>query len=405
MPDASTGAEELARKFNIWDPALNDDPYPVLRDLQKKCPVAHSDELGGYWFVTSYEHVHQVFSDPATFSSRILQLPPPADPPVLIPETLDPPTHTAYRQVMSPTFSPRAVEAMEAGIRERVRELLTNFAANGGGDFVEGVALPLPSGVFLQTLGLPWEDLDKMLAFRDALMRDMASTDPAVVEHATTVVVPATSQYLAEAIAARRNSDNPPEDLLTFMVTGDLAVDGGRKMTDDEIINACFLLVAAGLDTVTALLSKAVLTLATRKDLLEQLIDDRSLTTGATEEFLRYWSLVSTCRQAKADTVLGGAEIKAGEIVSVCTPAASRDPEEFSSPDEIDFRRAPNRHLAFGAGPHRCIGSHLARTEIRVTLEELVSIMPEFDLDPDEPPVQRFGQVLGVDRLVLRVPK
>ena len=403
MFDASTGVEELARTFNIWDPALNDDPYPVLQELQSKCPVAHSDELGGYWFVTSYEHVHQVFSDPATFSSRILQLPPPADPPVLIPETLDPPGHTAYRHVMSPTFSPRAVEGMEAGIRKRVRELLTNFAAAGGGDFVGDVALPLPSGVFLQTLGLPWADLDKMLAFRDALMRDMASTEPAVAEHATNVVIPATSQYLAEAIASRRSSDDPPEDLLTAMVTGDLAVDGGRKMTDEEIINACFLLVAAGLDTVTAVLAKSVGTLAVRKDLLQQLVDDPELIPGATEEFLRYWSLVSTCRQAKTDTSLGGASIKAGEIVNVCTPAASRDPKEFTDPDKVDFHRSPNRHLAFGAGPHRCIGSHLARTEIRVTLEELVSIMPEFELDPDEPPLRRFGQVLGVDRLVLRV--
>ena len=405
MSNAGTDVEELARKFNIWDPALNDDPYPVLRELQSKCPVAHSEELGGYWFVTSYEHVHQVFSDPQTFSSRILQLPPPDDPPILIPETLDPPGHTAYRHVMSPTFSPRAVEGMESGIRTRVRELLTNFAAAGGGDFVQEVALPLPSAVFLQMLGLPWEDLDKMLAFRDALMRDMASADPAVVEHATNVVVPETSQYLGEAIAARRSSHNPPEDLLTAMVTGDLAVDGGRKMTDEEVINACFLLVAAGLDTVTAVLSKTVSTLAGRKDLLKQLADDPTLITGATEEFLRYWSLVSTCRQAKTDTVLGGAEIKAGEILNLCTPAAGRDSKEFEDPDEIDIFRAPNRHLAFGAGPHRCIGSHLARTEIRVTLEELVSIMPEFDLDPHDPPVQRFGQVLGVDRLMIRVPK
>jgi cytochrome P450 len=403
MAEASTDVEELARKFNIWDPALNEDPYPTLRDLQSKCPVAHSDELGGYWVVTSYEHVHQVFSDPATFSSRILQIPPPEEPPVLIPETLDPPTHTTYRHVMSPTFSPRAVEGLEQGIRERVRALLNDFVAKGGGDFVEEVALPLPASVFLQTLGLPWDDLDKMLAFRDALMRGMTSSDPAVVEHATTVVVPATSQYLMEAIAARRAIENPPDDLLTAMLSGELALDGGRQMTDEEIINACFLLVAAGLDTVTAVLSKAILTLATQKDLLQQLIDDPSIIPGATEEFLRYWSLVSTCRQAKTDTVLAGQAIKAGEIVNICTPAASRDPKEFPNPDEIDFRRAPNRHLAFGAGPHRCIGSHLARTEIRVTLEELISTMPAFDLDPEDPPVQRFGQVLGVDRLMIRV--
>jgi cytochrome P450 len=399
----SSDIEELARKFNIWDPALNDDPYPVLRELQSKCPVAHSEELGGYWLVTSYEHVRQVFSDPTTFSSRVLQIPPLDEPPVLIPETLDPPIHTAYRHLMASTFSPRAIEGLEIGIRERVRGLLSDYVAQGGGDFVQKVALPLPSSVFLRILGLPWEDLDRMLAFRDALMRDLMSSDPAVVEHAQTVVLPATAEHLGQAISDRRAMEDPPEDLLTAMVTGDLAVDGGRKMTDEEIVNACFLLVAAGLDTVTAVLSKTVATLATRKDLLQQLIDDPALIPGAAEEFLRYWSLVSTCRQAKTDTVLAGASIKAGDIINICTPAASRDPHEFSNPDEIDFERTPNRHLAFGAGPHRCIGSHLARTEIKVTLEEVISIMPSFDLDPDDPPVQRFGQVLGVDRLTLRV--
>jgi cytochrome P450 len=405
MAEISTDIEELARTFNIWDPMLNEDPYPVLRELQAKCPVAHSEELGGYWFVTSYEHVHQVFSDPVTFSSRVLQIPPLDEPPVLIPETLDPPIHTAYRQVMAPTFSPRTIEGMEDEIRERVRSLLSDFVAQGGGDFVQKVALPLPSSVFLRILGLPWEDLDRMLAFRDALMRDLMSTDPAVVEHAQTVVLPATRQHLGEAISERRAMENPSEDLLTAMVTGNLAVDGGRTMTDEEIVNACFLLLAAGLDTVTAVLSKLVATLATRKDLLQQLIDDPALIPGAAEEFLRYWSLVSTCRQAKTDTVLAGAFIKAGDIVNICTPAASRDPHEFFNPDEIDFHRTPNRHLAFGAGPHRCIGSHLARAEITVTIQELISIMPSFDLDPDDPPVQRFGQVLGVDRLALRLPQ
>jgi cytochrome P450 len=215
--------------------------------------------------------------------------------------------------------------------------------------------------------------------------------------------MPATAQYFTEAIAARRAVSDPPEDLLTAMVTGQLTQQGGRNMTDEEIINACYLLVAAGLDTVTAAMSKSVATLANRKDLLQQLIDDPALVPGATEEFLRYWSLVSTCREARSGTLLGGAPIAAGDIVNICTPAASRDPAEFPDPDKIDFRRSPNRHLAFGAGPHRCIGSHLARAELRIALEELVSIMPDFDLDPQHPPIQRFGQVLGVDQLMLIV--
>ena len=131
--------------------------------------------------------------------------------------------------------------------------------------------------------------------------------------------------------------------------------------------------------------------------------DDTSLIPGATEEFLRYWALVSTCREAKVDVEFHGATIQAGDLVNICTPAASRDPKEFDNPDDIDFRRTANRHLAFGAGPHRCIGSHLARMEVSVVLEETMRLMPDFALDPANPPAHRFGQVIGVDVLPLVV--
>ena len=395
--------EELARTFNIWDPSLNEDPYPLLRRLQQECPVARSEQLGGYWFVTSYEGVRDVFTNPATFSSRVLQVPRPDDPPVLIPETLDPPTHTAYRQVMAPVFSPPAIAKLEGSTREVARDLLQKFVAAGGGDFVEEVALPLPASVFLSILGLPWEDVDRLLEYRDALMRGSVSEDPEVAEHARNVVLPAAFQYFGEAIAARRATNDRPDDLLGAMVHTPLSIDGGRTMGDEEIVNALILLVAAGLDTVTAVLAKSVATLAERPDLRKELCDDASLIPGATEEFLRYWALVSTCREARVDAELQGTTIHAGDLVNICTPAASRDPKEFDHPDEIDFRRSANRHLAFGAGPHRCIGSHLARMEVSVALEETMRMMPEFALDPARPPAHRFGQVIGVDVLPLVV--
>jgi cytochrome P450 len=401
--DSGQRARELARTFDIWDPKLNDDPYPVLRELQQECPVAYSEALGGYWVVTSYDAVREVFTHPGVYSSQILQVPPPDDPPVLIPETLDPPTHTAYRQVMAPLFSPPAVAALQDSTRSLIHDLLVSFVAEGGGDFVREVAVPLPAKVFLSVLGLPWEDVEKLQSYRDALMRGIASPDEKVAEHARTVLMPEAMQYFAEAAASRRAMTDPPHDLLTAMVTGRLELDGGRTMTDDEVVNALILLVAAGLDTVTAVLAKAVMTLATRPDLRQQLLDDPTVIPSATEEFIRYWALVATCRRATSDTLLNEMPIKAGDVVNISTVAASRDPKEFERPDEIDLRRAPNRHLAFGAGPHRCIGSHLARMEVSVCLDELMRVMPHFELDPSDPPVQRFGQVIGVDRLALVV--
>jgi cytochrome P450 len=401
---------ELARSFNIWDARWADDPYPVLRSFQQGCPVAHSEELGGYWMVTSYEGVRQVLSDSVSFSSRVIQLPSSHDSsttdvlPVYIPESVDPPQHTAYRQLMTPLLSPVTVGLMEGSTRGLARELLSGFAARGGGEFLEEIAIPLPATVFLRTFGLPLEDLQELLVYRDAMMRGVSSEDPVVAEHATKVVIPAASVYINRAIVTRRAMVDPPEDLLTALVFGRLGGEGGRLLEDDEIHNVFFNFIPAGLDTVTAVLCKTVASLAERPDLRQQLVDDPGLIPAAVEEFLRYWALVTVARQSNLDALVEGVEVPAGSIVAASMVAACRDPREFENPDEIDFKRSSNRHIAFGAGPHRCIGSHLARMELRIALEELLRAMPNFSIDPDNPMVQHFGQVIGVEQLPLKVP-
>jgi cytochrome P450 len=223
-------ALELARTFDIWDPELNDDPYPVLRELQQECPVAYSEALGGYWVVTSYDSVREVFTHPGIYSSRILQVPPPDDPPMLIPETLDPPTHTAYRQVMAPLFSPPAIAALQDSTRNLVRDLLAEFVADGGGDFVQEVAVPLPAGL-LERARTSVEDVERLQSYRDALMRGIASPDENIAEHARTVLMPEAMQYFEEAAASRRALAEPPNDLLTAMVKGRL--EARRRSNDD----------------------------------------------------------------------------------------------------------------------------------------------------------------------------
>ena len=392
---------ELVRNFNMWDTSYDANPYPVLSRLQAECPVARSEALGGYWFVTSYEGVHDVFSNPAVFSSRNLTVPPLEEPLVLIPETIDPPEHTAYRRIFTPLFSPARMRLLEESARATARSLMEAFVADGGGDFMKAVAVPLPSTVFLDLLGLPKSDLDRLLMWKDAIMRDLIGDDPVKSEYAKTVMMPEFFGYFQQAVDARRAMEDPPEDVLTGMIEGQLPIDGGRTMTDAEITNTLLLFVLAGLDTVTAALALSVESLATNPSLRQQLLDSPAVIPNAVEELLRYWSLVTTCRQANEDAVVGGQQIKAGDYVAVCTAAASRDPSEFENPHEIDFGRTNNRHLAFGAGPHRCLGSHLARMEMAIAIEELLRVLPSFGIAPGTTPKHHFGGVLGCDELFL----
>lgn len=360
-----------------------------------------SDALGGYWFVTSYEGVREVFTNPSIFSSRYLTIPP--QPLVLIPESVDPPDQVASRHLFAPLFSPAQAKSVEQGTRATGRDLAVAFAKNGGGDCVERLAVPLPCTVFLRMLGLPLADLERLLVWKDAVMRDMIADDPERAEHARTVILPEMMGYFATAVDERRAMAEPPDDVLTGMLAGKLDLDNTRPLTDDEVLNALLLFVVAGLDTVTAMLSLTIETLARRPDLRMQLVEDPSVVSSATEEFLRYWSLATNCRQANVDHTLLGAGIKAGDMVAVCTPAASRDPAEFSNPDVLDLRRQDNRHLAFGAGPHRCLGSHLARMEMIVALEEIHKAMPNYELAPNSKPTHHFGGVMGCDSLELVV--
>ena len=402
MPPTRT-TTELARSFNYWDESLDRDPHTPLAQLRAQCPVARSEELGGYWLVTSFERVRQVLTDPHTYSSRVLTLPPEGAPPLLVPETIDPPKHAGYRRVFTPYFTPRRAAQLRERTRVKAAELAaglaTQLAENGNCDFMEGFAVPLPCTVFMELAGFPIADLPQLLEWKDRFMRDGVSDDAAKRAEVSEVVMPAMMSYFNAALDERIAATDPPDDLLTGLVTGEVA--DGETMTRDEILNALLLMLAAGLDTVTAALGLSVAHLATAPGLRAELVADPDLIPGAVEEFLRYYSLVTTCRQANTDAVLGDAEIKAGDYLAVCGPSAGRDESVFPNADELDIRRTPNPHLAFGVGPHRCLGSHLARMEMAVALEELHKAMPDYRIEPGTEPRRHFGGVMGIDSLYL----
>jgi len=395
---AAFDAEEFARGFHLYNDELQDDPYPVIDRLLAQCPVAHSEVMGGFWVVTRYQDCRFVLQDPGLFSS-VQNIVPHTQMTALgpdIPTQIDPPDHGKYRQILNPLLSPRVVAPLEPRMRGLATELIDAITAAGRCDFLADFAVPYPSLIFVPLMGLPESDLDTFLGWKDKILH---TTDEAQRAEVFATVNAELQAYFAGVFQERRRRADPGDDVIGRLVGA--RFDGERPLTLEEFVGMACLLWGAGLDTVTAQLSLAIHHLATDPDLRDELAADASLIPTAVEELMRFDSLVNDCRKATADVELGGKLIKAGEMVMVMYGAAGRDPEQFPDPYRIDFRRYPNRHFGFGGGIHRCAGSHLARAELRVAMEEIHRRMPRYALESDRPVQRHFGYVRGLDSLHL----
>lgn len=394
--------DALTKDFDLHNPALAETFYEVIDNIRDNCPVGWSDAHGGYWLVTGYEENHRVLSDAETFSSNT------SPPPVVkypdgphIPVETDAPDHTVFRQTIIPGFSPRRAADHEPEIRKHAQELLHGIVERGGCDWVMEFAGPLPAKVVLEMIGFPWEDVVMLNQYKEDFFLHVFSEDEAVRNRVLNESRPRFRTYVVEKIDQRRSMDNPPQDALTAMIQG---VPGKRQMTDDEIVRACMLLIPAGLDTVAMTLTFMASYLAQNPAARQQLRDQRDLIPAAVEEFLRVSSVVSPARVCTRDVEVGGKQLREGDIVQAMPSSAARDGREFERAKEVRFDAETNRHMAFGVGPHRCLGSNLARLELRVALEEMLEIMPEFELAPGFTPALRPGVVLGIQELRLVVP-
>jgi cytochrome P450 len=380
------------------DPAFLADPFAGLDGVRDR-RVFFSPRYEGYWVLTRAEDIRAVFQDPATFSSADVAIPKGAYPRVLRPLALDPPEHGAYRQTLTAAFSPAAAARREEEVRSVCRALVDAVAPTGGCDLMHDLAKPLPTTVFVDLVGLPAADAGQFLEWNDALLH--AYDDPAKRRWAATSI----ESYLADAVARRRGEgergegDSDGDDVLSTLVRAHIA---GRAITDDEVLDVLFLLFMAGLDTVTAATGFAFAMLARRVDLQRRLVDEPAVVPAAVEELLRIHGIVNAARTATRDaTIADGVTVKAGDRILLATALANRDPGEFPDPLTVDFDRTPNRHVAFGAGPHRCLGSHLARLEMRIALEEFHRRIPSYRLAPGHKPTVHGGGVFGMDRLPL----
>jgi cytochrome P450 len=303
----------------------------------------------------------------------------------LIPLNVDPPDHSKYRKLLDPLFAPKQMEAQEADITARVNHFVDMFIDRGECNFSDEFAEVFPSAVFLGLMGLPWEELDTFLRLRDGILRPQKTDPDALLDGAKrNAVMSATGQEVYEyfnAILDERER-HPTDDILTHFITAEI---DGEKLTRDDILDICFLFLIAGLDTVSDTLTCSYAFLATHPEHRQQLVNDPSLIPNAVEELLRWESPVPSGvpRIATQDTELpNGEKLSAGTAVMISYGAANVDPSEFGDAFDVRFDRDVNRHIAFGGGVHRCLGSHLARRELRVTLREWHRRIPEYRIKP-----------------------
>jgi cytochrome P450 len=301
----------------------------------------------------------------------------------LIPLSVDPPQHSKYRKILDPLFAPKRMDEQEADITSRVNHFIDGFVEKGECNFTEEFAELFPSSVFLGLMGLPWEELDRLLQLRDGILRPYlvdpeAQTDVEKRQAVTRATGEDIYTYFGEWLDERQK--RPTGDILTHFLTAEI---DGEKLTREEILDICFLFLIAGLDTVSDSLTCFYAYLATHPEHRRVLVDSPDAIPRAVEELLRWESPVPAVpRMAKEEYEVCGVTIPAGTMVTVSVGAANVDREELSDAFDVRFDRETNRHLAFGGGVHRCLGSHLARRELRVTLREWHRRIPDYSLKP-----------------------
>jgi cytochrome P450 len=338
----------------------------------------------GTWVLTRAEDIRAALQDAATFSSNVRRS---NSSLTLIPLELDPPDHGKFRAIMNPIFSPARMKLLEEKVRHLARELATQCARKRECNFVEDFAKPFPVRIFLDLMGLPQENMPRFLHWEALIMRDKLTRAAAMQE---------VSAYLQELITERRC--RPTEDLVSFAVTAQVDC---RPLTDEEVIGICVLLFIAGLDTVTSSFSFHFRHLAEHPSDQAALRADFGLIPAAVEEFFRAYAVVNTNRYITRDVEFAGVQMRKGDNVTCSTILASRDPREFENPNQVQITRSPNPHNAFSYGPHRCIGSHLARRELVAGMEEWFKLIPTFRVKPDTPIVAHGGGVFSLESLPL----
>jgi cytochrome P450 len=365
--------------------------FAKIDELREAGDLHFGDASGHpFWAVTRMAPIREAFQHPEIFSNSAVVPDAPEPPYFWIPEMLDAPLHNKWRKLLGPLFSPGAVDALEPKIRERFAQIIDEVAPQGKCDFIQDVALKFPNQIFMELMGMPVTDAEQFQEWETAILHEGSSTNQRAID-----AMQGVHAYFTDVIAQRRR--DPQEDIISRALSWTI---DGEPISDEDMMAFCLLMFMAGLDTVATQLGYSFLHLATHPDDRRRINEDPSLVAPAMEEFLRYYAFVTPGRKVLQDTELGGCPIKAGEMVFLPLVAANRDTDEFPDADQVIIDRTDNRHIAFGAGPHRCLGSHLARLELNVAMEEWHKRVPDYRVD-ESIPIREHGGQIGLSNLPL----
>ena len=387
--DAIVDFDHHSDEFNLNELAIN-------ANLRRKCPVAWNKDYGGFWFLSSYAAVSQAARDDDTFAHKYepnaadgvdyqgeMGVPRPEGQPALGIGEVDGPYHLALRHALAPFLSPGAVQKMRPFMEQSAHWFLDQKIGDGNMDLVLDYASPVPAILTMKLMGLPYENWHlyaKLFHSVMALPQDSPEYLSAIAK------VPAMMEEVLEYAANRRAY--PEDDLTSFLLQFEF---DGKRLTDDQLLNILWNLIGGGVDTTTSQTALTLLHLGAHPGLRQQLIDHPELYRTATDEFLRYFSVNQTLsRTVTKDIKLNGQHLRKNDKVVISWLSANHDEKEFDRSDEIILNRTPNRHLAFGLGPHRCIGSHLARLMSEVMVKAVLDRIPDYQVN-----VQNVHRYLG----------
>ncbi|MGH9050846.1 MAG: cytochrome P450 [Acidimicrobiia bacterium] len=394
---------DWATDFDHTDPQWVADPFPIWDELRAGCPVAHSDRYGGTWLPVRHEDVTAIAYDTEHFTSRsvvVSEVRPDADdPPAPIglapPITSDPPFHTLARRLLLPAFSPERIRAFEPFTRALCEDLIDAVAGKQEIDAAAEYAQDIPLRVIVKMLGFPQEDADVFRRFIRMVLEDV---DLPAEERQARQEAGELDAYIDARIA--EHLADPRDDLTSFLLDAEL---DGAKLDPDHVRGTMVLLMIAGIDTTWSAIGASLWHLAQHPADRRHLAADPARIPVAVEEFLRAYGPVTMARMVADDFEFRGCPMKEGDWVLLPFPAANRDPAIFPDADEVLLDRAENRHAAFGLGIHRCIGSNLARMEMRVALEEWMRRYPDFELADAAKVTWSAGQVRGPRTVPVRI--
>ncbi len=403
MATAQARREEL----DLSDPQtfITGPPHEYYTWLRNNDPVHWnpSERIApGFWVVSKYDDIIAVERDVQTYSSNrptaLLEEEAGESGAELMMLNQDPPNHTRLRMLVARGFTPKVINSMEPHIRDATERIVNEAAAKGETDFVLDFAAELPLVVIAELMGIPYEDRTKIFDWSNRLV---GANDPEYAAETIEQSMEAAVELFgyAQGLADERRA-RPLDDIVTQLVTGELE---GEKLSDVEFNVFFMLLTVAGNETTRNLITGGMFTLFEHPDQLEMLINDHSLLPTAVEEMLRWVTPVQYFRRtATCDTELRGVEIKEGDRVTLWYPSGNRDEEIFDDPQTFDIGRSPNDHIAFGGrGPHYCLGASLARMEIQLIFEEIITQLPDIAL-AGEPERLASNLISGIKHLPVR---